>query len=184
MPINPVIRPPEQSDDSIGVIGSIIGGLAGAALAAGSAVALQPEGVAAAPAVGAGTAGAISAGAGAGAAAATPAAVGGGTALSAGLGGFGAGSALGGMAGRLATDAGLPGGQTAAIPQSDFGKSSPLGTAGHLPEVQMATMQNARNHLQTSNIPGAQDYINTIDQAQAQLKNRMGSANSMGGIYG
>lgn len=90
-----------------------------------------------------------------------------------------AGAALGGSMGGIA--GGLAEKQFGA-PQTTSGAPEPapvqtkkLNIAMKMPEVQMATMQSAKQELAQSNVPDAMKHIEMIDKAQMKLKNQLGA---------
>lgn len=103
-----------------------------------------------------------------------------GTAVGASLGGS-LGGAGGGAVGNE-FESGTPGGDSPnQVPQMATGGSeSVLSKMSKMPEVQMAKLQNSRNLLATSNVPGAQDYIGQIDEAKKRLQSQLGNNSSLG----
>lgn len=101
----------------------------------------------------------------------------GGAALPAIPGAIAAGTALGGVAGNMASPAGSG---AAPAPVQSVGQTGPMNSMGGAPEVQMATMQNAKNLLSTSNVPNAQQYMDMIDQAHQTLRTRLGTNSTLG----
>jgi hypothetical protein len=118
----------------------------------------------------------ITLGAATGGALAAPGAVLGG-ALSGALAGGSVGQTVGGISGNLIdkpkADEATPMIQNNPV---DRAKMNAMGSA---PEVQMASMQNAKNLLSTSDLPDAKNYMDQIDQAQSALKQRLGNNSSL-----
>lgn len=87
-----------------------------------------------------------------------------------------AGMAIGGTAGGLAGEA--ADGSKGADVQGVVGKTEnrkPMQTvAAQNPEVKLATLQNSKNLLKTSDVPDAMKYMGLIDEASGKLKNQMG----------
>jgi hypothetical protein len=109
--------------------------------------------------------------------------LGGGIPLSPGsLVGMSSGMQAGGQVGGL-VDPGQAGGVSSAVPTMQNSKSNALqAVAQHSPEVQLATMQNSKNLLANSAMPGAEQYIGQINQAQDLLKERLKGAGSGGSM--
>lgn len=155
--INPTYQPPKKGG---GVLGSLTGGAAGSVLGGiiGGLLAVPTGGMSvpgAAAAVAGGALGGTSAGGG-------------------------AGSMLGGLAGE-AIDPSKAGSVSQQIPEQE--RAAPMQSMQNAPEVQMAQLQRTNGLLSTSNIPGAQDYMNMVTQAQEKLKQRLGGNSSLGGGY-
>lgn len=152
--INPTRR--RQEEDG-GLFGSVLGGALGAIAGAAAAPFTAGASLATIPAA-IGT-------------------IGGGLAAGAGLG-----STAGGLIGK-AVDGGQSARDQAVIPTQEI-RQTPLSSMKNMPEVQMATMQNSKNLLATSDMPNAIDYMAMIDQAKERLKNRLSGRSSLGGPYG
>lgn len=140
----------KKPDEGGGLLGSVAGGLAG--LAAGALLAVPTGGasLAAAPAM---------------------------------LGGAAAGGSIGSQLGSMvgtAIDEGEPGGTTPMVSPADTDSRSKMTAMMKAPEVQLATMQNSKNLLATSDIPDAQNYVDQINQAQEKLKQQLGNNSFLG----
>lgn len=88
------------------------------------------------------------------------------------------GAGLGNMAGSLVGNAVDPASAGSASPtlQQDTSQPAPMRVTMNHPEVQLAAMQEARQGLQTANLPAdaADHYMGMIDSASARLKSRLG----------
>lgn len=149
--INPVDTPAHKGS---GMFGSVLGGGIGALIGAIASVALSPytAGASLAPLIAAGASGAAA--------------------------GAGLGSTAGGIAGNVIDPAKSP---TASLqlPLTEAKKPA-LSYMMKAPEVQLATMQNAKNLLATQDMPGAMDYMNQLDQAMGITRKRLGNMSSIG----
>lgn len=85
--------------------------------------------------------------------------------------GAGIGGQIGGIAGAQ-VDSGSSASQSGGVAHQQ--ESSPLMTVKSDPNVMLAQMQTAKQHLQNSNMPGAEAYMAHIDNASNLLKQRMG----------
>lgn len=92
--------------------------------------------------------------------------------------GAGAGMSVGGIAGE-ALDPTKAAEASPEIPMTE-GKKPALSYMMKMPEVQLATMANAKNLLATSDIPGAQDYMEMLGQASGRVRNQLGGLSSIG----
>jgi hypothetical protein len=154
--INPIYKPPHEGG---GMFGSLMGGGLGALVGAiASVAAAYPSGGASLAAL----PGIVAAGA---SGAAT---------------GYGLGSTTGGMIGG-AVDPAEAAQRSGEVPLQKSQNTS-LHYMMKMPEVQLASMSNAKQLLQQSTMPGADQYISMLDQAGGVLKNRMGGSGSMGGL--
>lgn len=90
---------------------------------------------------------------------------------------MGAGMAAGGLLGETA-DPSKAGSIGTPVPTMNTKKPA-LNVMMKMPEVQLATMQNAKNLLKVSDNPQAGNYVGLIDSAQQKLRNQLGDQSSI-----
>jgi hypothetical protein len=95
----------------------------------------------------------------------------------AGFGAAGAGGMIGGMIGNK-VDPSTPGSQSAAAPVQETSRKAPLSQFQENPEVQLATLMNAKKQLPQANLPGEQmsQYGAMLDEAGNRIRQNLGYA--------
>ncbi len=89
----------------------------------------------------------------------------------------GMGMTAGGIAGEV-IDPSKPGSMAQSVPTIESKKPA-LQHMLKMPEVQLATMINSKNLLQTSDVPNADQYMSVLDQGIGKIKQRLGSNSSI-----